>query len=128
MKSTNFFAAQEFKRLHLNGYKRSPRLNLLKVQLPQKVDEDRLPSEVDWRQFLTPVKNQGKCGSCWAFGTVEQVEAYYAMANNGTKMVLSPQQLVSCMANPAQCGGTGGCQGATAELGLNYISKYGIVR
>lgn len=123
-------SAEEFKQIHLQGYKRSPRLNLLKVQLPEEVgatEADDLPRSVDWRQYLTPVKNQGGCGSCWAFGTVEQVEAYFAMANNGSKVVLAPQQLVSCMDNPAECGGTGGCKGATAELGLGYISKHGIV-
>jgi len=120
----------EFKVAHLNGYKRSPRMNLLKVglQLTSLAKEEDLPTEVDWRDYLTPVKNQGQCGSCWAFGTVEQVESYYALANNGSKVVLAPQELVSCMSNPAECGGTGGCRGATPELGLNFIAKHGIVR
>ena len=49
-------------------------MNLLKVESGSVLEESGLPSQVDWRDFLTPVKNQGACGSCWAFGTVEQVK------------------------------------------------------
>merc|ERR1711904_241675 len=37
----------------------------------------------------------------------------------------SPQEPVSCMPNPEECGGTGGCQGATAELGFQYYIENG---
>jgi len=122
---------EEFKLVHLQGYSGSPRMNLLKVKpTSNDVETTDLPTEVDWRKrgVVTPVKDQGRCGSCWAFGTVEQVESYYALANNGSQTVLAPQQLVSCMDNPNQCGGTGGCSGATAELGMGYISQYGLVK
>lgn len=36
------------------------------------------------------------------------------------------QELVSCMSNADACGGTGGCQGATAELAFEYLAKYGL--
>ena len=122
---------EEFKRVHLHGYSGSPRMNLLKVKpTSNEVETADLPSEVDWRKrgVVTPVKDQGYCGSCWAFATVEQVESYYALANNGSQTLLAPQQLVSCMDNPDQCGGTGGCAGATAELGMGYISQHGLVK
>jgi len=89
---------------------------------------ENAPTSVDWRTVpgvLTPVKDQGQCGSCWAFATTESIESDYAMRNNQT-LVLSPQNVVSCTPNPNHCGGTGGCNGATAELGTDYVAKSGI--
>ena len=40
--------------------------------------------------------------------------------------ILSPQQLVSCAENKFHCGGTGGCQGSTAEIAMDYIIKNGM--
>jgi len=82
---------------------------------------------VDWRTAqspkggpaLSPVKNQGGCGSCWAFSATESIESNIAI-ETGTLPDLAPQQFVDCVPNPLQCGGTGGCQGATAELAFNY--------
>ena len=85
------------------------------------------PSSKTWIENQSPVKNQGMCGSCWAFATTEVVESYLSIAENGTKPeVLAPQTLVSCMKNPQSCGGTGGCEGAIAELGFNYTQHYGL--
>lgn len=53
-----------------------------------------LPSSVDWRDqgAVTKVKNQGQCGSCWAFATTEQVESY-AFLGTGQLLELSTQQV-----------------------------------
>ena len=61
------------------------------------VAETALPSYWDWRQHngVTPVKNQGGCGSCWAFSTVGTMEAMILIAS-GITNDLSEQQLVSC--------------------------------
>jgi len=89
-----------------------------------------LPGTVDWRNanpaVLSPVKDQGQCGSCWAFATTEEVESMLSLATKGNLTVLSPQDVVSCTPNPYNCGGTGGCNGAIAELGFNWIQNNGI--
>jgi len=87
-----------------------------------------LPESWDWREqgIITPVKNQGRCGSCWAFGTTEQIESYAAMVN-GTLPILSTQQVTSCTPNPLTCGGSGGCDGSTPPLGYNYVQLFGQV-
>jgi len=88
-----------------------------------------LPTSVDWRTVkpavVSPVKDQGSCGSCWAFATAETVESALAIAT-GNLTILSPQNVVSCTPNPDNCGGTGGCNGAIAELGFNYVHNKGI--
>jgi len=91
------------------------------------INVENLPDSVDWRDkgVVTPPKNQGGCGSCWAFSTTETVESHVAIAT-GTLPTLAPQELVSCMENPDECGGTGGCEGATAVLGFGYVSQYGL--
>mmetsp|Transcript_6931 Transcript_6931/g.19537 ORF Transcript_6931/g.19537 Transcript_6931/m.19537 type:complete len:447 (+) Transcript_6931:66-1406(+) len=87
------------------------------------------PSDFDWRNnspsVVTPVKSQGACGSCWAFAATATIESAIAIAT-GNLFDLSPQQMVSCMPNPHQCGGSGGCAGATAQLAFNYTVKAGI--
>eukprot|EP01060_Flectonema_neradi_P003173 TRINITY_DN12026_c1_g1_i1.p1 TRINITY_DN12026_c1_g1~~TRINITY_DN12026_c1_g1_i1.p1 ORF type:complete len:358 (+),score=99.66 TRINITY_DN12026_c1_g1_i1:47-1120(+) len=87
-----------------------------------------LPASVDWRKHspsvVSPVKNQGGCGSCWAFSATETIESAVAIAT-GKLPILSPQQLVSCVSNPRQCGGTGGCDGATQPLAFNYTMHNG---
>jgi C1A family cysteine protease len=70
------------------------------------VAETALPSYWDWRQHngVTPVKNQGGCGSCWAFSTVGTMEAMI-LIGSGITTDLSEQQLVSCNPYGWGCGG-----------------------
>jgi len=85
------------------------------------------PTRKDWREdnVVSPVKNQGGCGSCWAFASTECMESHYMI---GTKedIVLAPQYYVNCVKNPMSCGGTGGCEGAIAELAFNLTAQVGI--
>ena len=75
--------------------------------------------------MVSPVKNQGGCGSCWAFSATESIESNVALAT-GKLPVLAPQELVDCVTNPKHCGGTGGCEGATQPLGFAYVKSHGM--
>jgi len=87
----------------------------------------QLPNSVDWRTkgVVTPVKNQGGCGSCWAFSTAETIESHLAI-KYGKLLELSEQEFVDCVPNPNKCGGTGGCDGATQWLGFKYAAANGV--
>jgi len=91
-----------------------------------QVDTKALPTHVDWRTkgIITPVKDQGQCGSCWSFGTTETIESYFALST-GLLEDLSEQQILDCTPNPNDCGGSGGCLGGTAELAYAQIIKMG---
>jgi len=80
-----------------------------------------LPESVDWREkgVLNPVKNQGGCGSCWAFAANAVLESHIAI-QTGKLFDFAEQQLVSCVENPRHCGGAGGCKGATQPLAFDH--------
>jgi len=69
----------------------------------------------DWTGTLTtPVKNQGYCGSCWAFSATEQIESDY-IRQHGSVQILSAQQVTSCAGEGSQ-----GCNGGWTESGFDY--------
>jgi len=68
------------------------------------------------------VKDQGYCGSCWAFASTAVIESSVAKAT-GMLFDLSVQQMTVCAPNPDECGGTGGCSGSTAELAFDYVAS-----
>jgi cathepsin L len=90
------------------------------------IKQSELPDSVDWRTkgVLTPVKNQGECGSCWAFASAETLESHWAI-KTGQLEELSEQFILDCTPNPQHCGGTGGCNGGTAELAYNRLKQLG---
>lgn len=89
--------------------------------------EGENPDSKDWRKekVVTPPKDQGGCGSCWTFAATEVLESHLAI-NTGKLLKLAPQTFVNCVENPHECGGQGGCEGATAELAFNYTRDHGI--
>eukprot|EP01111_Echinosteliopsis_oligospora_P002707 TRINITY_DN1412_c0_g1_i1.p1 TRINITY_DN1412_c0_g1~~TRINITY_DN1412_c0_g1_i1.p1 ORF type:complete len:376 (-),score=95.92 TRINITY_DN1412_c0_g1_i1:35-1141(-) len=87
---------------------------------------EELPTSVDWRTkgVVTPVKDQGQCGSCWSFGTAETIESHYALSGQPLT-VLSEQQILDCVPNTNDCGGQGGCQGGTPEIAYEKLIAMG---
>merc|ERR1712241_1049130 len=117
---------EEFERLYLGGYKALSNPSTSQTQGFVKKAIKDLPESVDWRDMgaVTDVKNQGQCGSCWAFATTEMIESYAAIAT-GSLPTLSAQQVTSCTPNPLSCGGTGGCMGSIPQLGYTYLQLFG---
>lgn len=74
------------------------------------------PTTVDWTAagYVTPVKNQGQCGSCWAHSATEQIESQWMLAGN-SMWELSVQQINSCTQGTFGCGG-GDTTGAYEQL------------
>lgn len=88
-----------------------------------------LPELLDWRNYyekdwMTPIKDQGPCGSCSAFGTLAAYEANAKLAANNPDYDpdISEQDLVSCAYNGIDCQG---CNGAYVRGYLNWTSNKG---
>jgi cathepsin F len=80
-----------------------------------------IANDIDWRTqgALTPVKDQGQCGSCWAFGATAAIESYGKITGKYSLQTLAPQQITSCDKTSY------GCQGGWAEHAFNYVVSAG---
>ena len=94
------------------------------IDLPAPTTE--LPSSFDWRNingedWTTPIRDQGQCGSCWAFGAMGALEAAINLELNDSTIDidLSEQYLVSCYA------GHGCDEGGHAYYGWRWLDRHG---
>lgn len=82
-------------------------------------EADMTAALVDWSgKYTTAVKDQGQCGSCWAFSATEQIESD-AMRTLGASWILSEEQIVQCDSTSY------GCNGGWTEHAYNYVQKAG---
>ena len=109
---------QEFAKTYLNlNYDAMAMANFEPVTV--KVT-NTAPTSYDWRNYgrVSAVKDQGSCGSCWAFSTVANLEGLYA-AKKGTIKTFSEQMLVDCDTSDS------GCNGGLMEYAFTWLKKNG---
>ncbi|KAG2706260.1 hypothetical protein I3760_05G095700 [Carya illinoinensis] len=115
---------EEFKTQYLGlktEFARSSRSSSREFSYGEVVD---VPKSVDWRKkgAVTPVKNQGSCGSCWAFSTVAAVEGINQIVT-GNLTSLSEQELIDCDRSF-----NSGCNGGLMDYAFQFIISNGGLR
>jgi cathepsin L len=101
-----------------------PSVDEIEVTSDMTVESDsELPATLDWRAqgAVTPIKNQGQCGSCWSFSTTGSLEGLNFILNKNL-LSFSEQQLVDC----SQSYGNQGCDGGWPFWALEYTAAKGI--
>jgi len=112
----------EFKKTML-GYKNVDRSYLRSKNEHGPHEHVKAAASVHWENttYVTPVKNQGQCGSCWAFSATGSTEAAIAIKAKKTAVGLSEEQLVDC----SQAQGNQGCEGGLMDQAFQYIIANG---
>lgn len=90
-------------------------------RLEEDGDEAKLPKSWDWREHnaVTPVHNQGQCGSCWAFSATQAIEGVWAIHTNQL-VSLSEEEIVQCNQEDDH-----GCMGGFMQHAFEWVEKNG---
>lgn len=125
---THYLGVNEF--ADLTAAEFASRRGWMVGQRPRKENNDMptdeefaaLPTSIDWttKGVVTPVKNQGQCGSCWSFSTTGSIESRSAIAS-GNLVSLSEQQLMDCSGSF----GNQGCNGGQMDDAFKYVIETG---
>ena len=111
---------QEFRKIYLNLNYDAIAMSNFEPTFVKKTNA--APSSYDWRDYgrVCSVKDQGSCGSCWAFATMANLESLYA-AKKGQCKNFSVQQLIDCDTSDS------GCNGGLMEYAFTYLKKIGCI-
>jgi len=111
--------SEEFLRSR-TGYK--PRSSRIPIQVEDIQPVGDVPDSIDWREkgYVTAVKDQGHCGSCWAFSAVATMEGAW-FKKMGNLVSLSEEQLLDCDKEYR------GCTGGEMSQGIEYVIRTGYI-
>ncbi|GMI91125.1 esponsive to dehydration 21B [Hibiscus trionum] len=106
----------EYRAMYLGTKKPSRKVSKKSDRYASRLGEE-LPASIDWREkgAVTPVKDQGSCGACWAFATVGAVEGINQIVT-GDLISLSEQELVDCDTSYNE-----GCNGGVMDYAFEFI-------
>lgn len=93
------------------------------IKVKAELREAAIPDNYEWNDYgmVSPVKNQGACGSCWTFSTVGAMESHWNILGKGRNLTFSEQQLVDCAGDFDNHG----CNGGLPSHAFEYIRHIG---